>query len=259
MEIVVLYHFPCLDGLCAGWAAWLEHPDATFIPFDPCRPTIPEPPRPSIIYYLDCAPTKAVFDALSLIHDVRVLDHHEGNFHTEDCDPTQAGCVLAFKHFHPGLVVPDLLVRVGERDLGAIHKHRYLGRALFARAPKTFEDIGELLHSVDELEAEGRELEAEVDEAQRTLRLAPACHNGIEFRYGFVDTHKHMSELAQRILKPGEIVCFCQQQADGVKLSFRSLDQDVLVLAKSLGGGGHPRAAGALVTEIPRTWGYTLK
>lgn len=157
-DVCIVYHFPCLDGLAAAYAASIRFPGAEFIPYNydvtnihkwytsPCR----------VMYFLDCAPSKDVHDILSkhLRKKVMILAHHLDNRRDlADVVPAESfifneaksGCVLAWEYFHPGTPIPLLLQCIGERELGTSETHKYLGYALPNRNLNTISDMARVV------------------------------------------------------------------------------------------------------------------
>jgi len=52
-----------------------------------------------------------------------------------------------------------------------------------------------------------------------------------------------------RSLKDVEVAFFMREMDDGkIKVNFRSKKKNIQKIAKQLGGGGHPKASGAVIT-----------
>lgn len=219
-SICVVYHFPCLDGLAAAYAACSSKSGcAELIPYNVgfIKPETLHQIQTSkcdIIYFLDCAPSLKMYRDLIDIHQklVVVMDHHETNrqalagIDTVNVmfDITKSGCMMAWEFFHPESSIPLLLQYIGERDLGQI----YLGYALMNRNLKTVEDLRILVEGgerqVTTLIEEGKQYTQDVNEEfdklqpqQRIIEINGKIHPGVVVR---VNHHIHVSEFGDRLL-----------------------------------------------------------
>jgi oligoribonuclease NrnB/cAMP/cGMP phosphodiesterase (DHH superfamily) len=270
---VIVYHSPCLDGVAAAFVA---HQKAgrglTFVPYDPNHPPEDKLTKfaDTVIGFFDSAPS---VDLLSKLRGqgnrVIVIDHHVGNKRALEgqsgCffDMERSGCQLAWRYFNENEPIPELLRIIGDRDLGnfAGQKNLYVGYALMERKLDTLDAFIAFVDSgvtIDDLIAEGREVEKKVDELKAELKPQQTTVDDKVVTYARVRGYKFISELAQHLLKethPDFVVLYYAEKG-GYKLSLRTEKPhiDVAVIAASLGrGGGHAKAAGAFVTKLP--WG----
>jgi hypothetical protein len=152
--------------------------------------------------------------------------------------------------------MPELLQWIGERDLGQIEKHKYLGYALMNRNLSSIDEFADLmarhaLHPIDFV-AEGMMFEEQVN-AIPLDTFSMVVKDEFTFPLLQIPNHLYASEIGQRFLAKGsEIVCMWWKEGEKYKLSFRSKPGvNIIPLAQKYGGNGHPQAAGALVETLP--------
>jgi hypothetical protein len=269
-DTVVLYHANCADGFGAAWAAWKALGDSPrYIPVQYGQP-IPDTPVGGTVYILDFSYPRA--DLITLAHrssKVVVLDHHKtAKDELEGLDGTvpgltvrfdmhKSGAILAWEHFHRGIEAPLLLRYVQDRDLWAweLIDSREFSAALSAY-PRTFDQwsaIDSFLRAdksgVSRMCADGRLLLM----YQGTLvaglveKAKPAEVGG--YTVPCVNSPLFQSEVGEELCRkfpemPFAAVWFALD-LDTEVWSLRSRNGfDVSAVAKALGGGGHPAAAG---------------
>ncbi len=127
MQRWIFYHWDCLDGFGAAYAAWLKfgYREAAYRacqysegedPFDMCEPG-------DEVYVLDFSFKREVLLRQAERLKIQVIDHHataEKDLAGLDfCifDMTKSGAVLAWEFFHPGRPMPKLLRHIQDRDL----------------------------------------------------------------------------------------------------------------------------------------------
>ena len=131
---ICLFHYPCLDGFTAAWAAWRAHPDWAFH-----RTTFGEN-APNVagrdVYLLDFSyPRSGIEQILGSARSVTILDHHQtaidalepmlrdGYIHGT-LDPSRSGARLAWDWFHPCTTEPPILLAyIEDHDLGENRFH----------------------------------------------------------------------------------------------------------------------------------------
>jgi hypothetical protein len=212
---------------------------------------------------------------------VLVLDHHLGNQRDlegeEGCffDMKKSGCMLAWEYYFPDLVIPALLVHVGNRDLGdwSNADTRSLGHALMnLPTPLSVDQVYDIIRKPPSAQEEilqewisrGRELEAKLEECKS--RLLPErrtiVYRGLPYvaYYVLVQGHQFVNELAEHVYTKmcpdADLVILYSPTGESAtrwKLYFRTNKDhvDVSLLAKEVGGNGHAKAAGAVVDKLP--------
>lgn len=271
-NIVVIYHADCRDGFGAAYAAWKKFgEDASYIPLSASVNKPPEGLTDKEIYIVDFSFTKDVLQTLvDTNKSVMVIDHHisakddvlsfEGNIFDND----HSGAVLAWKYFHPDIIVPPLLEYVEDHDLWrfALPENREFNVAL-GTVEMTFEAWDVLIMQLEEENnlinfiAKGSLLAKFEDKlvAHMVTRKERVLFEGHEV--WALNTSEYASVLGNQLAElnlaeeqtPIGIVYY---HSDGrVKMSLRSIgDTDVSVIAQKYGGGGHKNASGMAVDSF---------
>lgn len=280
---IVFYHGDCPsgDGFASAFAAWLKLGDtAEYVPvsYGDGKP-LPDVTGKNV-FILDFSFEAEVLEQLSArARSLVLLDHHKaakdklfGKRFTCAChqeailhiDLSQAGCVLAWRHFHPELPLPQLFRHIQDRDLWAWELPD--SPAFLARmdlVPRTFEDWKKLLS------LRGEQFEKFVQDGVLLLQQRTALNTAVastSFQVflagnpGLMANAPH--ELANEVgsllaAKSGTYgLVWSQLDLNTVKCSLRSIrgtGVDVDHLARLFGGAGHPSAAGfkLSVAQLP--------
>lgn len=278
MKTYVLYHDNCNDGFGAAWASWLTlgDEDVTYVPVQYGRP-LPEIRDGSTVYIVDFSYDRETLIALSQRSKrVTVLDHHRtakealtgldgtNNNLSITFDMAKSGAVLAWEHFHPGEPLPLLLAYVQDRDLWTwkLPSSREFSAALSLEAREfgrwsdletSLSDDSLYCDALTRFTAKGTVILEY--QAGLVAGLAAKAHlarvGGHEVPA--VNSPLFQSELGEELCKmhpdsPFAAVYFKLNPAEEV-WSLRSRGGfDVSAVARQLGGGGHPAAAGFKVT-----------
>lgn len=273
-KIYVLYHSNCNDGSGAKFAAWSKFGDAaTYIPVQYKNP-MPEIEDGSDVYIVDFSYPRGELESLAArVNKLVVLDHHKTasedlkGFPGAVFDMSKSGAVLAWEYFHPDKEVPELLLRVQDRDLwnwkysdtGAITSISMLARdnpeewlKLSAKPFSTLLTEGEAIMRYKQNETEFLASKASMgyyfDEEDENLRGS----------FSFVNATSLQSEVCNQLLTEWSdiyfAVAFVTTTSGWVLVSLRSRKGgfDVSKLAKKFGGGGHQSSAGC--TMSPTQW-----
>ncbi|MCC6173812.1 MAG: hypothetical protein IT305_00795 [Chloroflexi bacterium] len=251
----VLYHANCPDGFGGAWAAWLALGDtARYLPI------VHEDPPPDLapgahVVMVDIAFPRDVALALrSRVSDLVILDHHKtaeealAGLDFAIFDMNRSGAMLAWDYWHPGQEPPALIRYVQDRDLWRfdLPNSREVTAALESY-PMDFAVWSGL--DVADLAREGLAI---LRFKQRTVQTI------VNFaRMGQVGGHQvpmvnataHWSDVGEALLEryPDApfVASYFDDQRGARRWSLRSRPGfDVAELARTLGGGGHPRAAG---------------
>lgn len=268
------YHAGCPDGFGAAWSvhtAWGG--EGRYIARGHDDRLRPEEYEDALVVFVDIAPQR---DEAAELCDVAaqliVLDHHvtardrfaavpelenrladEG--HELHFDLTQSGAMLAWNYFGGDTPAPDLLRYVQDQDLWhwALPESDAVNAAI-ASYPRTFESWTSLAaRPTAELAAEGQPiLRSNRIEVQRVLKNAgPISVRGrrVEAVNSTVNRAQVGHELAERAAYGDPFGCVYRITGSRVHATLYSIgDFDVSEIASSLGGGGHPNAAGFSVT-----------
>ncbi len=252
---LVVYHAGCSDGFGAAFAAWRWDPAVELVP----RTHGEAPPEVAgrDVYVFDFAFDRPTMEALAAsARSVLLADHHAsaqrelGDLPYCRFDMNRSGAGLAWDVLHPGKPRPWIVDYVEDRDLWrwALPHSREVSAAL-ASFPMELDTWARLAEEArpEDLVPEGRAiLRFEERQVERLLRLATrmeiAGHD-----VPAVNSPVFVSELGHRLSIGEPFAVVWHETADGQRaFSLRSQPDglDVSEIAKGLGGGGHPRAAG---------------
>lgn len=267
---LVIYHDRCADGFSAAWAVRLAKPLYEFYPATHGTPPPLDKVRGRDVYLVDFCYKRPDMERLLEVADrVTVLDHHKSAVEDNHdlmfrghngkqlhgiFDMDRSGAGITWDWFHPGVPRPDLLDRVEDRD---IWRFRYpntkdVQAALFSYE-YTFENWDRLMLEtpIEELEAEGKAImRKHMKDIHELIDAAVQRRTIAGFEVPVLNAPYFFSSEAGHIICEGESFAACYYDApDGRRFSLRSTDagQDVSVIAKRFGGGGHRNAAGFTV------------
>lgn len=284
-DILVIYHANCADGFTAAWAAWKYFgANAEYYPATHGNP--PPDVAGKHVVIVDFCFKRGVLDemaekALSIL----VLDHHKTaeadlagiatpkmawEDHIQDAhlqDPLQmtrlpyvralfdmerSGAGITWDFFHPGVLRPNLVNYVEDRDLWrfSLTHSREVNAYVFAHE-YTFLEWDRLrayLTNIDSAADMGAAIEKKHHKDVRELVQATR-------RTMVIGGHKipvanipyTLTSDAGHLMAQGEPFAACYwDTSEGRVFSLRSSDDglDVSEIAGRYGGGGHARAAG---------------
>lgn len=277
MKPLVIYHYPCLDGFTAAWAAWLAHPDWEFY-----QGKYGEPP-PDVtgrdVYLLDFSYKRSVLVDMvtkNTPKSITIIDHHKTA--QEDLkdfagaqvfDPAEeterkvifnmekSGARLAWEYFHPNEDVPLLVTYIEDRDLWRFKDHntKPFNAYMFSQ-DYSFTDWTVISDYIEETPAQHDEVmlmggaiiekqEKDVKELSvNKFRANIAGHNVpvINVPYTLASDMCHF--LAKN--EPFAASFYYDGSRQKFIFSLRSEEKgvDVSEIAKKFGGGGHKHASG---------------
>jgi len=270
---VVIYHGDCPDGFGGAWAARKKFRDrARYVP----APNWDTPPPGLVnkeIYLIDFA-YKSPEVVRKLMRDnrrVTAIDHHISAekavkaTHDYSFSLRHSGAVLAWKYFHPGKPVPQLLAYIEDSDLWKF-------RLPHSRPLASF--IGTVELDFSKWDRFARQFER----ADFRKKCAEQGRALLDYEKKLVD--QVIRETAQRVRFEGRIACAANcpllhsqignalvkkfpplgivwsVHKNKKRVSLRSNGKvDVAKIAMKFGGGGHKRAAGfSLKASDPLPW-----
>ena len=255
-DVNVLYHRDCADGFGAAWAAY-QRLGYTGVRYHSCAYGEPPPEMEpgSTVYILDFSFPRNIMLELMERHEVVLIDHHEtaekniGDLPGCHFDKSHSGAVLAWRRFHEESKIPEILLYVEDRDLWKweLPDSRDISAALESY-PKDF-GVWDQLHA-GELAREGEAiLRHNRLQVERIVQHSGWRAVG-DWSVPVVNTPLLASEACEALLEkfPGApFAAAYHDRGDRRKWSLRSGGEfDVSEVARSLGGGGHPHAAGFL-------------
>ena len=276
----VFYHASCMDGFGAALSAWLVFRDAAkYIPSSYGREESifdNDFQEEDEVYILDYSISNENFEKLcDLVGKVVILDHHKtalerftDGLHTDGTyllqrngnyvlfDMEKSGALLSWEYFHPGIMAPNLIKFISDRDLGQFRfevtkpVHAYL-----SSKKMKFEIWDEIMHDLADPKYAARifntgytllDLQDEI--------VTKICKHAqfVEILGHVVPTvnaTSHWSEVGEKLgsmYPQAKFTVSYGDMADGTRLySLRSKPGfDVSEVAKVWGGGGHATAAG---------------
>ena len=258
-QTYVIYHQDCPDGFGSAYAAWLTlGKNATYVPANHGN-SPPSMSPGSLVYVLDFSYPRDTVIQISQDHTLVLLDHHKTAQQSltglPGCyvDLSKSGAALAWQHFHPTRPMPLLIAYVQDRDLwrwdlsnsramsAYIYSNGYNFSAwrdmhtLLESTPKRAVEIGQAILQVQRLQ---------LDVLTKTARTKMVAGYQVPTVYAPI----LQSEIGERLLElhpDAPFVAIYQTREDHTKWSLRSrAGFDVSEVAQSMGGGGHPQAAG---------------
>lgn len=253
----VLYHGGCPDGFGAAWAAWRTlKTSAKYIPCFFGQP-LPELPMDARILILDFSYPKAqAVELASKVKEIFVLDHHQTA--AEDLaglpwakfDMDHSGAYLAWVHFH-GTPAPEFVLYLEDRDLW-LFKMPYSREVAAALTSYPMDFV--VWEGLSSMGMEKLKLDGGV-----ILRYENQIVSVMASRAFWKEIGGHRVPVANAPIlfsQVGDKLCqlhpeapfaaYYYDRADGKRQwGLRSPGRfDVSAVAKTLGGGGHPGAAG---------------
>lgn len=257
---LVIYHAECIDGFTAAWAAWRALGDEpVYWPVHHGRPA-PEVTGRDVVMLDFAYPREVTLQLADAARSMLVLDHHKtaleqlSDLPFVQLDMEQSGAGLAWRHFHPDLAPPRLVLSVEDGDLW---RHRLPAtREIYLRLsfePRTFGNWNRIAAALDterglaQFIGEGRALREERDfQVERLLLRRQEVMLDGERGLAVEAPSVYRSELGHRLAQlSGTYGLVWYGQGDATHVSLRSIGTyDVERLARVYGGGGHRNAAG---------------
>ena len=267
--INVLYHGNCYDGFGAAWAAWkkLGHENVRYqaINYGDTPPPLINADQGKL-YILDFSFPRDQLITLTKEFDVTVLDHHktaqaalEGLDYAV-FDLNRSGAMLAWDYFFPSIEAPLMVSYLQDRDLWRFELPHSREISSWMRSwPFDFLTWSELAEKLEYT------FPLEVREGQAILRFQSQMVNIMADNSWVKELQGHVVPVTNATAffsEVGEELCLRDPQApfsayyldrkDGKRQwGLRSRGGfDCSEVAKKMGGGGHPGAAG-WVEESP--------
>lgn len=259
---LVIYHGNCQDGFTAAWAIWTVHPDWEFYPGKYQE----EPPDVTgrDVYFVDFSYKRPVIlEMAKKAKNIWIYDHHKSaeldlvdlpsNVHVR-FDMTKSGSRLAWEAFHSSSPVPQLLLRVEDRDLWRfrVPDSKEVSTYFFSQ-PYEFKTwdwlmkLGEDENELEKMAGYGRVIlkkqAKDIDELLQNQFRMPI--GGYEIPVA--NLPYTLCSDAGNLLAQGEpFAATFYLDGKSAIFSLRSTEQgiDVSEIAKQYGGGGHKHAAG---------------
>jgi hypothetical protein len=251
---LVVYHANCPDGFCAAWVASKSLPAGTEFYAAHYGGELPDFTDRNVMF-LDWCPKLHQMPLLEVARSVVCLDHHitsklEAEKLGGTFDITKSGAMLTWEHFNPGIPAPDIVKYVQDRDLWKWDLEYSKGySAALSTYPYEFGawDKFNALTTSEVLvigAAITRYQDKLVESHVKHARLQQVCGHEVLVANATV----LFSEIGEALAKNMPFGATYFDRADGKRQwSLRSRGDGGLHvgdLAKTMGGGGHPNAAG---------------
>ncbi len=274
----IIWHAQCADGWTAAWVALRSGQcDGAALVAAHYGEAPPDVARKRVLIVDFSFKRPVMKEIMERSKSCVVIDHHGtaekelaglaelvGLANEIHFDLTKAGCRLAWEYFHPGKNHPFLVGYVEDRDLrgpeGGILPHSREVNAAIKSHPLTLE-AWDGLHSmlgnvvmrprvIDEGRGILRYQSQVVSDHVKLARVAEVAGHKVPC----VNATTLISEIAGELAKGWPFACCWFRTAQGKYVfSLRSAADglDVSEVAKTMGGGGHPHAAGFTLDRLP--------
>lgn len=265
----VIYHGNCQDGMTAAWAAWKRFGDSAEYRAANYGDPLPMIDDGTPVFVLDFSYPRATLVGLERRCPVTVLDHHKTAQADLDglsfaiFDAEMSGASLAWWYFHDSgrtQAWPRIVQYVEDRDLWrfALPESREISQWLrcFPYTLDAWDAAAQQLEARWDLCArDGRAMLRFQDQAVSVMADRAVWRDIGGYRVPVVNATVFFSEVGERLcsLHPeAPFAAYYFDRQDGKRQwGMRSRgDFDCSAVAKKLGGGGHPGAAG-FTEEIP--------
>lgn len=257
--------FGCLDGLASAYLLWKAIPGIKIFPTNYGE----EFPWELIDEHTDLIiadfsyPREVLLKVKEIVNSIIVLDHHQSaekqleGLDFCQFDMTRSGAVMVWDYFHPGEPIPEIIQYVQDYDLwageftdtdavicGIEHdaRHRYFRSwDKYVREGVAFLRHRGGMFFKDEM--------LTIEELMRTRSYKINTLNG--HRVAFINFNGKVNHLLHAMSMLPDVdyaLSYFFTPAGKVVVQFRGNGKvDVSEVAVSLGGGGHPNAAGVTI------------
>lgn len=269
LNVVILYHANCTDGLGAKYAAWRKFGDkAQYLPvaYGNPLPNLVHPDQLAVFIIDFSYPAEVLVDLASKVKFIQVLDHHKtAQDQLKDLpfayfNMKKSGAVLAWEYFHT-TPVPRLLNHIQDRDIWTwemASTREVLAGLSVVPDLENMEHFHVAAESPGLLTRDGtaicKYMDKEINRSSDARQISIKSHyRGRPYRYAAVNCTHLTSEVGNALVVKHSLdfaLLYSVNQDGTLTLSFRSVgDFDVAALAQEFGGGGHKNAAGA--SKVP--------
>ena len=274
-KVICIYHKNCTDGTTAAAVLLKKFPDCELIPLEhgyseeDFEAILSIVDKDTTVYIVDFSLRKEHLEKLiEKAKEVILIDHHIGvkdilenlskkykNFHYV-FDNNRSGASLTWIYFFGEKNIPQLIKLVEDKDIWTwkyADKTKYANTYLFLFTNKPHELLKLLDEPIESILEKGKILSEYTDYLiNYFIERAKEVYIKIdEHKVRAFNTGLFQSEIGNILCeKYKEPIALFNINGDIVKFSFRSCDYvspSALELAKTLGGGGHKNAAGAVV------------
>lgn len=263
MRPLVLYHDNCPDGFGARLAAWLHLGDGAEyrgVNYGQAPPSADDVMGRDVLI-LDFSYPRDVLEGLLHVvtegnRRLRLFDHHKtaeadlAGFSWATFDMQRSGAGITWDVLHEGQPRPPLIDYIEDRDLWrwALPESREISVALWS-LPRTVEVWREYLWDVEPLERDGMAILRYQQSLVRQMATQAVWREIGGHRVPVVNASVCFSEMGEYLCEQhpeAPFAAYYFDRADG-RRQWGSRSRggfDCSAVAKALGGGGHPGAAG---------------
>lgn len=284
---IVIFHYPCQDGLASGWIAnhyhKLRNKSIELYPIQHGTPLDVSRLSNKKVIFCDYAPQPDILEQVEQVaNQLLILDHHKTakdalqNKSYAVFDMTKSGAGLTWEYFFPNLPMPGFIQMIQDRDLWTwkISESRNLTAGLFtlcdAARSNEYDDFTGLFEVFDGLFSDKSNFDfclklgkviskANLSKANAIAEShAKRIDNYNGMRVCIVNCPTELTSDVGNILSSMDSIDFAvlwkyHHPKQEYSVSLRSSNKvDVSAIAKSFGGGGHPNASG-FATKINPT------
>ena len=273
---IVIYHSPCLDGFTAAWVAYKALGNTvTYVAgsyADASATSLPDVDGKTV-YLLDFSyPREIMLELAERAQDVIVLDHHKSaQADLEDLiddeivngefDMERSGAMMAWNFFFFDQEPPKFVEYVQDRDLWIkeLPNCEEINLAMFSY-DYTFENWDKIADSsIESLLSDGKAIHRK--HMKDVRELINTCEQRMTIG-GFENiptvnaNHFFGSDLCAMLCKEEPFAAYFSYNSNGqIVFGLRSSAdyehaEDVSVIAKAYGGGGHVHASGFRVNSL---------
>lgn len=261
---LVIYHDNCSDGFGAAWAAWrllgnrAQYHAAKHGDEPPCV-------LGKNVAILDFSYKNAVIkQMINAAESLVVIDHHKtamAELHDIPCahfDMNHSGAILAWNFFHPAKEPPKFLRYIEDRDLWRwdLPYSREFSAA-FDMVPFCFDAFSEFEDdsTFDDACKRGSYILAYSKTVIKRICDQAVLRNWRDKKIYLVNSPHWMSEIGNKLAVDCDfvVIWYFDHERNEYRVSLRSFHEgiDVGEVAKRFGGGGHKKAAGFSLPNVP--------
>lgn len=276
---VVLFHYPCQDGLASAWITnhyhKLQNKSIDLYPIQYGTPLDLSRLSGKKIIFCDWAPTLDILEQVEqVVSEIKILDHHKTAQQALQSKPyavfdmTKSGAGLSWEYFFPNSPMPNFIQMIQDRDLWTwkLPESRNLtsGLVMICDTVRSneYDDFTGLFEVFDGLFSNPDkfkfclELGSIVNKSTlaKANSLAESHAKCVDIYQGHrvcvVNCPTDLSSDVGNILSSMDTIDFAvlwkyNHPNQEYYVSLRSSNKvDVSAIAKSFGGGGHPNASG---------------
>lgn len=265
--MIILYHANCNDGSTSALAAWLKFGDEghRYIAVTHGKPPPPEVAGQDVLI-VDFSYPRDILLAMKA-RSILILDHHisaqkdltqpfPANSHiTAHFDMNRSGAMITWQYFFPDAPIPLLIKLIQDRDIwiNAYPQSPFLtyGLTVFSTDFRDWKTLIDQPAILDKTIEAGESIFDYMHKQIARIKVNRKIHSIAGFKVPVVNAPSFMvSDLLHEILNDEPTAPFAAAYNDIIDQGLRNYSlrsenhrEDVSVIAKKYGGGGHRNAA----------------